>query len=56
MDVRARRYGKGDYEPSGDVDELFPGTYYLVKVDALHRRTYARKPDPTKPARSPTRK
>ena len=43
MDLRAKRYGKGDYEPTGAVADLFPGTYYLVKVDALHRRTYARK-------------
>ena len=40
---RASRYGKAGYEPSGSVDDLFPGSYYLVKVDELHRRTYARK-------------
>lgn len=44
MDLRATRYGACDYEPSGAVSELFPGAYYLVKVDKLHRRTYARKP------------
>ena len=26
--------------------ELFDGAFYLTKVDALHRRSYARKPDP----------
>ena len=44
MDLRASRYGKCDYEPSGAIDELFPGAYYLVKIDGKHRRTYARKP------------
>jgi hydroxymethylglutaryl-CoA synthase len=52
MDLRARRYGACDYEPAGSVDELFPGAYYLTKVDALHRRTYARKPDPLRRASS----
>ena len=44
MDLRARRYGTADYEPSGSVDEMLPGAYYLTKVDALHRRTYERTP------------
>ena len=44
MDLRAARYGKCDYEPTGSVDALAPGTYYLEKVDQLYRRTYARKP------------
>ena len=44
LDLRATRYGKGDYTPSGSVADLFPGTYYLAGVDSLHRRTYARKP------------
>ena len=43
-DLRKARYGKCDYEPSGPIAELWPGTYYLVKVDAAHRRTYARTP------------
>lgn len=52
MDLRATRYGKCEYEPSGSVEELLPGAYYLLKVDALHRRSYARKPDPTRRASS----
>ena len=42
MDLRAERYGKCGYEPSGETAELFPGTYYLTKVDELYRRSYAR--------------
>lgn len=26
------------------MDELFEGTWYLVRVDEKHRRTYARRP------------
>ena len=42
MDLRAARYGTAGWTPSGPLDALFPGTYYLAEVDALHRRTYAR--------------
>ena len=42
MDLRAERYGTAGWTPSGPLDALFPGTYYLAEVDALHRRTYAR--------------
>lgn len=44
MDLRAARYGKAGYEPSGSIAQLQPGAYYLTSVDALHRRSYARKP------------
>ena len=42
MDLRASRYGKADYEPKGSIADLFPGTWYLSKVDSLYRRSYAR--------------
>ena len=43
MDHRASRYGKCGYKPSGSVDDLFAGTFYLAEVDELHRRSYGRK-------------
>lgn len=46
MDLRAERYGTKGYQPSGSTEALFPGTYYLDAVDALHRRSYARTPKP----------
>ena len=30
------------YTPHGSVEELFPGTWYLTRVDDKHRREYAR--------------
>lgn len=42
LDKREREYTKFDYQPSEPVDHYFPGTYYLDKVDELHRRTYSR--------------
>ena len=30
------------YEPVGSLEDFFPGTYYLVKVDEMHRREYSR--------------
>lgn len=39
------------YTPVGSVDTLFPGTWYLTKVDDMHRRQYERSPlTPTHPA------
>lgn len=44
MDVRAKNHHKAPYVPSGDVSELFPGTFYLKSIDEMHRRVYDRKP------------
>lgn len=33
-----------NYRPRGSVDDLFPGTWYLIRVDEKHRREYARRP------------
>ncbi|KAJ8673439.1 hypothetical protein QAD02_004701 [Eretmocerus hayati] len=33
------------FEPQSSIDNMFPGTYYLVKVDDLFRRTYERTPN-----------
>ncbi|XP_014364599.2 hydroxymethylglutaryl-CoA synthase 1 [Papilio machaon] len=43
MDVRTKNYHTAPYEPSGSIDVLFPGTYYLVRIDEQRRRTYERK-------------
>lgn len=43
MDVRTKNYHTAPYEPSGSIDLLFPGTYYLTKIDDQRRRTYDRK-------------
>lgn len=32
------------YIPHSSVEDLFPGTWYLTRVDEKHRREYARKP------------
>uniref|UniRef100_A0A182WLA7 Hydroxymethylglutaryl-CoA synthase n=1 Tax=Anopheles minimus TaxID=112268 RepID=A0A182WLA7_9DIPT len=44
MEVREKNNHAAPYEPSGSVDVLFPGTYYLKSVDSMHRRTYERVP------------
>ncbi|OWR50639.1 hydroxymethylglutaryl-CoA synthase 1 [Danaus plexippus] len=43
MQIRTENYHTAPYEPSGSIDILFPGTYYLVKIDDQRRRTYDRK-------------
>lgn len=44
MEVRERHIHAAPYEPSGSVEALFPGTYYLKSIDAKHRRVYERVP------------
>lgn len=39
--LREEKNNKKDYSPDGSLDDLFPGTYYLVKCDEKFRRTYA---------------
>ncbi|CRK91908.1 CLUMA_CG005528, isoform A [Clunio marinus] len=43
METRAHNSHRTNYEPSGDVSMLFPGTYYLKFVDDMHRRTYEKR-------------
>lgn len=39
------RYCAGNYKPAMPaLEELEPGTFHLVEVDARYRRIYARKP------------
>lgn len=44
MEVREQNIHAAPYEPSGSVEALFPGTYYLKSIDAKHRREYGRVP------------
>lgn len=44
MEVRQENIHSAPYEPSGSVDALFTGTYYLSNIDDKHRRTYLRVP------------
>ncbi|KAH0258992.1 hydroxymethylglutaryl-CoA synthase, partial [Aureobasidium melanogenum] len=39
--LRERAHLKKDYSPAGNPETLFPGTYYLTKVDEMFRREYA---------------
>lgn len=44
LSLREKNGHKAPFEPEGDIDHLFPGTYYLTKVDEMHRRYYGRIP------------
>jgi len=33
------------YIPTGPIDCLFPGTWYLTEIDEMHRRKYDKFPD-----------
>lgn len=44
MEIREQNNHKAPYEPSGSIDVLFSGTYYLKSIDEKHRRIYERTP------------
>lgn len=44
LEIRQENHHKAPYEPSGNIDVLFPGTYYLKSIDDKHRRVYERVP------------
>ncbi|XP_030680615.1 hydroxymethylglutaryl-CoA synthase, mitochondrial isoform X2 [Nomascus leucogenys] len=44
MNQREQFYHKVNFSPPGDTNSLFPGTWYLERVDEQHRRKYARRP------------
>ncbi|XP_038599677.1 hydroxymethylglutaryl-CoA synthase, cytoplasmic [Tachyglossus aculeatus] len=46
MKLREETHHLVNYIPQSSVDGLFEGTWYLVRVDEKHRRTYARRPLP----------
>ncbi|KAJ3390996.1 hypothetical protein HDU84_006668 [Entophlyctis sp. JEL0112] len=42
MALRQATHNVKSYTPVGSVKEMFPGTWYLVEVDGMFRRKYAR--------------
>nr|XP_033787757.1 hydroxymethylglutaryl-CoA synthase, cytoplasmic isoform X2 [Geotrypetes seraphini]XP_033787766.1 hydroxymethylglutaryl-CoA synthase, cytoplasmic isoform X2 [Geotrypetes seraphini]XP_033787776.1 hydroxymethylglutaryl-CoA synthase, cytoplasmic isoform X2 [Geotrypetes seraphini] len=42
MKLREETHHLANYIPQGSVEDLFTGTWYLVRVDEKHRRQYAR--------------
>ncbi|XP_064495869.1 hydroxymethylglutaryl-CoA synthase, cytoplasmic-like isoform X3 [Pseudopipra pipra] len=44
MKIRQETHNLANYIPQCSVEDLFEGTWYLVRVDEKHRRTYARHP------------
>ncbi|XP_028942400.1 hydroxymethylglutaryl-CoA synthase, cytoplasmic isoform X2 [Antrostomus carolinensis] len=44
MKIRQETHHLANYIPQCSAEDLFEGTWYLVRVDEKHRRTYARRP------------
>lgn len=40
MDKRESMFGKKDFEPVDSIEQFYPGTFYLTKVDEKWRRYY----------------
>lgn len=43
MKLREETHHLASYVPQSPVDDLFPGTWYLTRIDEQHRRTYTRR-------------
>lgn len=39
--LRLKAYGAKSFEPTGSIENMAPGTYYLKEIDEAYRRTYA---------------
>lgn len=42
MEICEKNSGKAPHSPTGPIDTLFPGTYYLKSIDEAYRRSYER--------------
>lgn len=45
--IREKNHNAAPYQPTGSLDNLWPGTYYLESIDAKFRRKYAVVPEAT---------
>nr|ANW09589.1 HMG CoA synthase [Monochamus alternatus] len=44
LELRQKTCHSAPYEPISSIENFFPGTYYLIKIDEQHRRFYDRIP------------
>lgn len=44
LKLREEIHHKAPYVPKANIEDLFPGTWYLTSIDEMHRRQYERKP------------
>lgn len=44
LELREKNWHVVPFQPKSDIDDLYPGTYYLVGIDKMHRRNYERVP------------
>jgi len=44
LNLREKAIDSVPYGPAGEVESMFPGTWYLTNIDEMHRRTYDRVP------------
>ena len=43
MLLREKNHNAGQYTPTGSLDNIWPGAYYLEEIDVKYRRKYGRK-------------
>jgi hydroxymethylglutaryl-CoA synthase len=47
LQLREKNHNAGSYVPTGAVDNVWPGAYYLKEIDDKYRRKYGRAPSAT---------
>ncbi|KIM34331.1 hypothetical protein M408DRAFT_325760 [Serendipita vermifera MAFF 305830] len=45
LKIREKNHNSAPYTPSGSIENLWPGTYYLESIDDKYRRKYAMTPE-----------
>ncbi|KAF8586424.1 hydroxymethylglutaryl-CoA synthase [Ramaria rubella] len=45
LKLREKNHNAGDYTPTGSLDNLWPGSYYLERIDEKYRRKYGIVPE-----------
>jgi len=46
LKAKEEKFGQSNITPIESIENLFPGTYYLVEIDPKYRRSYQRKSKP----------
>jgi hydroxymethylglutaryl-CoA synthase len=44
LQLREKNHNAAAYEPEGKLENMWPGAWYLVNIDAKYRRKYAQVP------------
>ncbi|TDL26747.1 hydroxymethylglutaryl-CoA synthase [Rickenella mellea] len=50
LKLREKNHNAGSYTPTGSLDNIWPGAYYLENIDEKYRRSYGKTPAASSPS------